>query len=351
MSALPGDSAPFVFPPFVPPVARTAPPRPEAAPAAEELAIEVPLPAHDIGDPDTDLPRPGFDGAEAGYQPWEEPAPPAADDLPWLEMPVDGPRVHSTDAPAEAAPAGYETAPAEGETEPAADFAYDYTPPVDAPAASQPTSDFGYDFAPAAAESAPMADSAFDFSSAAEDGASVQTAAEFAYDSAPAVEESAAAEFAYDDSPAPPFDAPGEAAEPMPWLEEPAPAAALAWDVPVSHEADATPAVDALAAELGSPEPVSDFVAPEPPEHIDVAPLAAIDAAPLAGYEAPAFEPAPAYTNRSEYGEVADRLETIARSLRDDPAAFLAGGSGDALGLLVTGFVLGYGHGRREIGS
>ncbi|HEX2202537.1 MAG TPA: hypothetical protein VHG91_04545, partial [Longimicrobium sp.] len=44
------------------------------------------------------------------------------------------------------------------------------------------------------------------------------------------------------------------------------------------------------------------------------------------------------------FGEVAERLETIARALRDDPARFLSGGAdaGDPLGLLVTGFVLGY---------
>jgi hypothetical protein len=51
------------------------------------------------------------------------------------------------------------------------------------------------------------------------------------------------------------------------------------------------------------------------------------------------------------YGEVADRLEAIARALRDDPGSFLAGGSDDALGLLVTGFALGFGQGRRGGGA
>jgi hypothetical protein len=120
----------------------------------------------------------------------------------------------------------------------------------------------------------------------------------------------------------------------------------------------ATPAEDALAAEM---EPADGFPAvAEAALAYEAAGVSAEvptsgafgDAARIADAAEPeplsfAASPAPA----AEYGEVADRLETIARALRDDPASFLAGGSGDALGLLVTGFVLGYGHGRRQHAS
>ena len=282
MSALPGDPTPnaFVFPPFAPPVARTA--RPAAEPPApaeplEEFGMEVPLPAHDLGDPD-DLPRHGFDAAEAGTQPWEDAAPPATEDLPWLEMPAGGPRVHASEDPTP-----WETA---GSQQPAADLAYDYTP------AAEPVADFAYDFVPAA-------------------------------------------------EPAASYEAPAE----------------TAWEPPFLAEPDAaSPAEAALSAEI---EPEDEFpveaeaaLAYEDAGFTEVPTSADFDEAsqimsavqPDAAFMAAATAPA------AEYGEVADRLETIARALRDDPAAFLAGGSGDALGLLVTGFVLGYGHGRRESG-
>lgn len=108
MSAQPGSTPTFVFPPFAPPVFRApAPPAPPEdlpeEPAADDFAMAVPLPAHDIGDPDTDLPQQGFDAEEADAQPWEAPAPPATEDLPWLEMPAEGPRVHTSEVE-EAAP-------------------------------------------------------------------------------------------------------------------------------------------------------------------------------------------------------------------------------------------------------
>jgi hypothetical protein len=85
---------------------------PPEEPAADDFAMEVPLPAHDVGDPD-DLPRHPF---EAEAQPWESPAPPASEDLPWLEMPADGPRVHTSEATEPSwesilAPVGDEPAP------------------------------------------------------------------------------------------------------------------------------------------------------------------------------------------------------------------------------------------------
>ncbi len=207
MSANPGDSTPnaFVFPPFAPPVFRApAPPAPapampeeepmEEEPAAVDFAMEVPLPAHDLGDPDTDLPQQGFDAEEADPQAWELPAPPVSEDLPWLEMPADGPRVHTSDALVEGAPV------------------------------------------------APQ-----------------------------------------------PHDA-------MPWA------------------------------------------APAPPEPSWESILAPVEE-PAPALEAPAHE-----EPVREHGlmEVVERLESIARSLREDPDGFLAGNAGDPLGLLVTGFVLGY---------
>ena len=100
MSAPQGGSTPnaFVFPPFAPPTPRTAPaaPRPFPAPV-EEVAMEVPLPAHDVGAPDTDLP---LTAAPEEAQPWEAASHPAEDDLPWLEMPAGGARVHVTETPA-----------------------------------------------------------------------------------------------------------------------------------------------------------------------------------------------------------------------------------------------------------
>lgn len=333
MSALPGDPTPnaFVFPPFVPPVSRPAQPAMEAPapvePPVEDFGMEVPLPAHDVGDPD-DLPQHGFDADEAGTQPWEDAAPPAEEDLPWLEMPAGGPRVHATEDPMS----------------------------WDAPAAPQPAADFSYDFAPAE----PVADFAYDFAPAAEPAAE-----------APASDADAVAMPWVDDAPsfAPyaadaPAETPSYAAEVPSFLaDEPAEApsyeapAESAWEPPFAAEPEiATPAEAALSAEI---EPEDEFpveaeaaLAYEAAGFNEVPTTADFDAAAqIASATEPDAFVASAPSAAAEYAEVADRLETIARSLRDDPAAFLASGSGDALGLLVTGFVLGYGHGRRETGA
>jgi hypothetical protein len=342
MSALPGDPTPnaFVFPPFVPPVSRPAQPAMEAParvePPVEDFGMEVPLPAHDVGDPD-DLPQHGFDADEAGTQPWEDAAPPAEEDLPWLEMPAGGPRVHATEDPlswdAPAAP------------QPAADFAYDFAPAADA----EPVADFAYDLAPAAepAPDAPATDA---------EAPADAVAMPWVDEARPFAETS----FAADE----PAGTPAYAAEVPSFLaEEPADApsyeapAESAWEPPFAAESEAaTPAEAALSAEI---EPEDEFpgeseaaLAYEDAGFNEVPTSADFDAAAqiASTAELDAFV-APAPSGAAEYAEVADRLETIARSLRDDPAAFLAGGSGDALGLLVTGFVLGYGHGRRETGA
>lgn len=320
MSALPGDPTPnaFVFPPFVPPVSRPAHPAAEA-PArvqtpVEDFGMEVPLPAHDVGDPD-DLPQHGFDAAEAGTQPWEDAAPPVVEDLPWLEMPAGGPRVHAAEDPTPW------DAPSAQPPAPAADFSYDFAP------AAEPAADFAYDFVPAAepASEAPSADEAMPWADTS-----------FA-------EPSYAA-----DAPAetPAFETPSFLAE------EPAAApsyeAAPAWE-PSFAEPDAAEA--AFSGETGDEFPVDAEAAREYEDagFTEVPTSASFDGASQiisAAERDEAITPAAA----PEYGEVADRLESIARALRDDPSAFLAGGTGDALGLLVTGFVLGYGHGRRENG-
>jgi hypothetical protein len=226
MSAQPGGSTPnaFVFPPFAPPVFRApAPPAPAAAPpedtpaapphepAADDFAMEVPLPAHDIGDPD-DLPQRGFDAEEADAQPWEAPAPPASEDLPWLEMPAEGPRVHTSETAAD-----------------------DETP----------------GWAPAAQD------------------------------------------------------------EVMPWAAPEPPIAESTWNSILSPVDEPAP-----PAETSEPEQPAAWTPPEPPAQPEPAPHALM--------------------------EVVERLESIARSLREDPDGFLAGNAGDPLGLLITGFVLGY---------
>jgi hypothetical protein len=85
-------------------------------------------------------------------------------------------------------------------------------------------------------------------------------------------------------------------------------------------------------------------------EYAESAPEAA------SGFEAPEAESAFAGTAPAALAggaadalaEVADRLEGIARRLREQPGEVLAGGAGtDPLELLVTGFALGYAQGRR----
>jgi hypothetical protein len=89
-----------------------------------------------------------------------------------------------------------------------------------------------------------------------------------------------------------------------------------------------------------APEVVSGFHAPEAESAFpgDATQVGAADAGPasLGGGTADAM------------AEVAERLEGIARRLREQPAEVLAGGAGtDPLELLVTGFALGYAQGRR----
>lgn len=320
MSALPGDSAPnaFVFPPFMPPVPRSGPaaaPSAPAEPAPDDSTMEVPLPAHDTGDPDGDLPQRGFDAEEADSQQWEAAAPPAAEDFPWLEMPAEGSRVHAAEPAANddemAGWAGWDA----GDAHPAADLA---------PAADEGTA--------APEEAMPWAESS-----------SEETWTAPADEPAPWTETTVA------DDPAPWTEPAAE--EPMPWTPTPAAEDVAPWaEIPAAE--DVAPWAETPAAEEAGPwgdTPASEAAAePAWPPFIAEAEEAPASQALFARDTPAESAPAPAAQG---YGEVADRLEAIARALRDDPASFLAGGSGDALGLLVTGFVLGYGHGRREGGA
>ena len=127
----------------------------------------------------------------------------------------------------------------------------------------------------------------------------------------------------------------------------------------------AAPAADAEYAggfdAAGFTEPAADFTEPGAgftgPAADDYA-TGYAESAPEAesGFEAPEAESAFAGTGAAALAggaadalaEVAERLEGIARRLREQPGEVLAGGAGtDPLELLVTGFALGYAQGRR----
>ena len=308
MSALPGDAAPkaFVFPPFMPPAPRSAPaatPSGPAEAAPDDFTMGFPLPAHDPGVPDGER---GFDAEEAGSQQWEAAAPPAAEDFPWLEMPAEGPRVHSAEP----------------------SFDDDEMAGWDA-----------RDVRPAAGERAPWTET---------------TVADEAmpWAESPASEEAAL----WAETPVPVETARGaETTAPhdvAPWAETPSAGDAGPWGDSPAPGASGEPSWPPFIAEAEEAPPAQALFAHDAPAVEESA------SAPAYGAEAAdtAFEDAPATSliaasDAAGYGEVADRLEAIARALRDGPGSFLAGGSGDALGLLVTGFVLGYGHGRRERGA
>lgn len=364
MSALPGDSAPnaFVFPPFMPPVPRTAPSAP-ADPAPDDFTMEVPIPAHDPGDPDGDLPQRGFDADEAGSQQWEAAAPPAAEDFPWLEMPAEGPRVHAADPVARddemAGWAGWDA----GDAQPGADFAPAAEEATQESASTEAAMPWSGDSAgapapwaetPAADEPAPWTDTT------ATDEPAPWTETAGTDDPAPWTETTVADEaMPWAETPAPEEAAPWADTlapeESASWAENPAPHDVAPWAETPSAD-DAGPWGDTPASEPGEPS-WPPFVA----EAEEAPPAQALFAhdAPVAAESA--YDAEPAYADQDAapathtvaaadaagYGEVADRLEAIARALRDDPAAFLAGGSGDALGLLVTGFVLGFEQARR----
>jgi hypothetical protein len=170
--------------------------------------------------------------------------------------------------------------------------------------------------------------------------------------------------FAWDEPAAPAAEPTRAAVEGgLDWDEpaEPTPAGAtaeagFAWDQPVSPEVDPEPepadadfgwdAAEAPAAQAEEPA-----AAPSDAAYAWEQPNAPVAEEEPAAYEAPAHaapdEPRGAAIPAASavagaFGEVAGRLESIARALRDDPNGFLHGGADDPLGLLVSGFVLGY---------
>jgi hypothetical protein len=126
--------------------------------------------------------------------------------------------------------------------------------------------------------------------------------------------------------------APAEEPAPAPVADAPEIAASTTGDAhAIAPEPDPFTAAAVAEAETFAPAESSDT---------DTAPVAAAT---------PAEQPAAvAHTLADTLGEVAGRLESIARTLRERPDSLLSGGSGDPLALLVTGYVLGYTQGRRS---
>jgi hypothetical protein len=120
---------------------------------------------------------------------------------------------------------------------------------------------------------------------------------------------------------------------------------------PVHAPAEDAPAARAEDAQEIAPEPdpftaaaVAEAEAFAPAE----SPVVDAGATPVAATP-PAEQPAAvAHALAGTFGEVAGRLEDIARTLRERPDSLLSGGSDDPLALLVTGYVLGYTQGRRS---
>ncbi|HYW09091.1 MAG TPA: hypothetical protein VE913_19180 [Longimicrobium sp.] len=349
MSAQPGEPTPnaFVFPPFAPPVFRPAAESrapAEAPPAARDepldFGIEVPLPAHDLGDADDGSApaAPVFDAGDDASMPWD--AAPLED--------VPAPAMFADNAgPADAAPFASEAVP----------FAEPYVDPFIGSDAAPFTESDPLPAPFAEAEAAPWAELESAAYVEAEPAPSAETEALFAEPAATSA-----------------------TAEDLPWLElpngapraEPAVASTAEFDIgdlapaePPHAERAVAPADDEMpwldTATIRSDEPsASDapveaaaYEAPQPydeplPEY---ASTLGDDAAPYADAPAAAADPQPVAAPMvpdGAFAEVASRLEGIARALRDDPSAFFASAGSDPLGLLVTGFVLGYGQRPRE---
>lgn len=284
MSDQPGIPAITVFPPFSP-----APRQSEPAPAAEQAQpAPEPAPSEPVSAARWDAPAP------AAPMPWDFEAPGTAEEV-------------------EAAASGAQPAAGEPAAEPTATGDDDEDLPwLEVPA---PRPADGGEAAPELkADDTPswmdwVRDAGSEASAETDDG------------SAPA-EASADAEWqAPEDGlelPEPElYDLPGVSPSDSPWSGEAAAEEGSeepAWEMPSQAAADAPPAWESFASDTQ-----------DTPEEI----------AAQAESERAA----------SPFGAVADRLEAIARTLRDDPGGFVSGaqGGGDPLALLVAGFVLGYG--------
>ena len=331
-----GDSPDgFVFPPFIPPSAA----RPPAPPPAESPApAKRPLMPWDLETPIV------ADSAAPAAPPAAEPVPaapaeePAGEDLPWLELPEPAaaamePAAAETDDEDEEFPE-WLTWDARAEADAEAELMG--TPPLEGMEEFAPAEDF------AAEEPAP---------SASAEGA----------DAVPFAEEDA---FLYGELPAP-----ETAEEESPRIAdiadlelEPGYGFAPEQEEETGYAAPAEAprgfAPEASEDPFARPEPESEASAPAPfvaddeavmasePDPFTLAEIDATEAEePAEGAETGA--PQAAAGGESAFDEVAARLEEIARMLRERPDELLAGRGDDPLALLVTGYVMGYGHGRR----
>jgi len=143
-----------------------------------------------------------------------------------------------------------------------------------------------------------------------------------------------------DDEPVPAFAPAAAAPKPFAWDDEPVTASdrqPFVADEEVVLASEPEPFVADEEVVLASePEP---FVADE--DAVVAAEPDPFTAASVA--EAEAVAPAaPVAAADSPFDDVAARLESIARMLRERPDELLAGGSSDPLALLVTGYVMGY---------
>ncbi|HEX8317256.1 hypothetical protein [Longimicrobium sp.] len=109
--------------------------------------------------------------------------------------------------------------------------------------------------------------------------------------------------------------------------------------------ASTTDDAQAIAPE---PDPFTAAAVAEAEAFAPAEPEADVETTPVAATSPGAQPAAVAHGLADAFGEVAGRLEDIARTLRERPDSLLSGGSDDPLALLVTGYVLGYTQGRRS---
>ena len=359
MSDQPGIPAILVCPPFSPGGSRP----PEASPPAQAVD-QAPPPA--VAEPTADGPTADAsadaaaspDFASRGDEPWRaapadevEGAPEAGpaetpltdeEDLPWLEVPAprdDAPQpasgLKADDAPNWMDWVRDAEQPAASADEPAASEAADSQAAMNESAMDQSAADEPTPVEDLAPDDAQPWSSAAE--SAADDWASAPEAAPEPWRAPEGAGDAEPWRAPREDAPAADWPEPGSDLElPDPELYDLPPVAPsdAAWSAPEGQadegdDGEAEPAWELPAQGTGDAPPAWESFTSSAP-------------APAAE-EAPA-QPAAAASGASPFAGVADRLEAIARALRDDPNAFLSGaqGGGDPLALLVAGFVLGW---------
>lgn len=371
MTAHSGDSfsGDMIFPPFVPRAAQPATPTPVPAPQPEPVAEAAPEPwAAPEAEPIRAEPDDAVPVQAADELPWETPAVvEPTEDLPWLEMPepsaetgadVNAQVVASADEGA-ASPAE-ETVPDWLSWDPGAPAAAVTEAPELPPSGDVDASAAAREVGEPEDEPQPMAGlESFDRDETAQVAPVDGLAPVGDFDMPIAEDEPAEPAAAYETPEwAQPSEAwaapPAEGEDPLLTSAVPAPVADPHADAVIPDAGDGASADDAdepdavgsaLDAEVAAllDDPVAQTMETAGP---------AADA-PMDVDAAPEPEVAAASTGSSQrvddrlsamLGDVAGRLESIARSLRErSPADVLAGPrDGDPLELLVTGFVLGY---------